>query len=360
MRKLPGVSIVIPNYNYARFVGAAIDSGLAQDHPKTEVIVVDDGSTDDSRAVIAGFGNRIRALYQTNQGHVAASNAGWPLARHEIVIFLDADDLLLPDAASTIAAMWRPGVSKLQWTLQVIDDAGHLSGTSYPKYPKGLTPQVVRDHLLRTGAYPCPPTSGNAYTRTVLEALSPIEGHKNMDGILTTAAPLYGDVITINRPLGAYRCHNSNASDQSTIRLARFERYLEREELRLAFLERCCRRLDIALDSTAVKARNVWYQEVQLMAAKLARGSRPLTAGRAIGAILRSGQSPWQRSLRALWIALVTILPLPLARKLIEMRFVPLRRPPVVETIVRAFDGRQPGWQARAPVGVPVGPKAHE
>jgi glycosyltransferase involved in cell wall biosynthesis len=63
MDKLPGVSIVIPNYNYERFVGEASESALAQDHPDCEVIVVDDCSTDGSRAIIEGYGDRVRAIF---------------------------------------------------------------------------------------------------------------------------------------------------------------------------------------------------------------------------------------------------------------------------------------------------------
>src|SRR5690606_10573340 len=72
----PLVSVIVPNYNYARFLGAAIESALAQTYEPIEVIVVDDGSTDDSRHVIAGFGNRVRALFQENRGQAGANLAG--------------------------------------------------------------------------------------------------------------------------------------------------------------------------------------------------------------------------------------------------------------------------------------------
>ena len=80
MDKLPGVSIIIPNYNYAQFLGDAIGSALDQDHPDCEVIVVDDCSTDSSRAVIDGYFNRVRTVFlPENRGQVAAINAAWPL-----------------------------------------------------------------------------------------------------------------------------------------------------------------------------------------------------------------------------------------------------------------------------------------
>jgi glycosyltransferase involved in cell wall biosynthesis len=337
-----GVSIVIPNYNYARFVGAAIESALGQNHPSIEVIVVDDGSTDGSRAVIGSFGARIRVVYQDNRGHVGACNAGWPLARHEIVIFLDADDLLMPEAAAIVAAAWRPGVSKVQWTLQVIDGAGRPAGSTFPKYPRCLKPSAVRRALLTTGGYPSPPTSGNAYARWFLKTLSPIEGHDWMDPLLISAAPLYGEVITINRALGAYRCHDANDSAQSMITVRRFARYVDSEERRIASLERSCKDLRIPFDAARAKARNVGYQEALLMLGKLRRGGAILPAAwHGIGAVARSEQSRWQRLMRAFWIVLVALLPGRPARKLIEIRYMPVRRPRSIEFVARLFERRR-------------------
>jgi glycosyltransferase involved in cell wall biosynthesis len=93
-----GVSVVIPAYNYARFVCDAIDSALAQDYPELEIIVVDDGSTDETPAVLAKYGDRIRNIRQPNAGLPAARNTGIHAARHPFVAFLDADDA------------WRPGM----------------------------------------------------------------------------------------------------------------------------------------------------------------------------------------------------------------------------------------------------------
>src|SRR4051794_34260767 len=144
METSPGVTIVIPNYNYAHFVGEAIESALAQDHPDCEVIVVDDCSTDGSRAVIEGYGDRVRAIFRpTNGGQVAAINAAWPEARHPILIFLDSDDVLEPHAASTIARAWAPDVVKVQFPMASIDADGHLLGHVAPKYPPGLDTETI-------------------------------------------------------------------------------------------------------------------------------------------------------------------------------------------------------------------------
>lgn len=92
---MPVVSVVIPAYNSAHLVGDAIRSVLAQTYQDFEIIVVDDGSTDNTRDVIAAFGDRVRYVWQPNSHISAARNHGFSLARGEILANLDADDLWL-------------------------------------------------------------------------------------------------------------------------------------------------------------------------------------------------------------------------------------------------------------------------
>jgi glycosyltransferase involved in cell wall biosynthesis len=94
----PLFSVIIPNYNYARFLPRAIDSVLHQTMTDWELIVVDDGSKDDSRAVLTSYGNRLQAVFQENAGVSVARNHGARLARGQFLLFFDADDRLLPDA----------------------------------------------------------------------------------------------------------------------------------------------------------------------------------------------------------------------------------------------------------------------
>jgi glycosyltransferase involved in cell wall biosynthesis len=90
------VSVVIPSYNYARYVAQAVDSALAQTYTDREIIVVDDGSTDNTRAVLELYGDGIRHLAQTNQGLSAARNAGIRAARGQYIALLDSDDVWHP------------------------------------------------------------------------------------------------------------------------------------------------------------------------------------------------------------------------------------------------------------------------
>lgn len=110
---LPVVSIIIPAYNTGPYLEPTIRSALAQTWPHTEVIVVDDGSTDGSLAVARSFeGPRLRVITQKNRGSCAARNAGAQAARGDYLQFLDHDDLLAPDKVATQLALWRPEMSR--------------------------------------------------------------------------------------------------------------------------------------------------------------------------------------------------------------------------------------------------------
>jgi len=102
------VSVVIPTYNYSQFILIAVKSVLAQDFPDLEIIVVDDGSTDNTSDIIKPYTHRIKYIYQDNAGLSAARNTGISNSTGEFILFLDADDVLGPDAiASQVAYLER-------------------------------------------------------------------------------------------------------------------------------------------------------------------------------------------------------------------------------------------------------------
>ena len=341
MTGLPGVSIVVDNFNSERFVAAAIDSALAQDHPSCEVIVVDDGSTDGSRTIIERYANRAAILFMTeNRGQVAAINAAWPKAKHDILIFLDGDDVLEPHAASTIARAWKPWLTKMQYCLSSIDAEGRPLGHVAPKYPDQLDTETIRREILRTGSYPCPQACGNAYSRAFLEKISPIEGLRWMDMILEVNAPFYGEIKTLREPLARYRIHESNDSRQGDTDWSRFTRYAQIFEEKLDYLERRCVLWGIDFNAAAARSRALWYLELKLTVAKLGddgayRYSDALAhAGPALRAVLRSPHTLKQRAWRALWLSLVAVAPRNLATQLIRLRYVVPERPRWIEALV--------------------------
>lgn len=128
---LPRISVIIRCYNYARFVGQAIDSVLAQGYPALDLVVVNDGSTDDSLSVIRDHARGAMIIDQANHGQLATCNAGFAASKGDIVIFLDADDLLESTALEMIARAWSPDLVKVQYDLMVVDaDGEDLEGDS--------------------------------------------------------------------------------------------------------------------------------------------------------------------------------------------------------------------------------------
>ena len=214
------MSVVVVNHDYGRFVEAAIESALGQSHPRTEVIVVDDGSIDDSRDKINGYRDRVVPVFKENGGQASAFNAGFDASRGEVVLFLDADDLLLPAAAETAALSLIAGDAvKVHWRLWQIDEAGQRTGRRYPEQPVGAGD--LREHVIRHGpnSYVSPPTSGNAWTRAYLEKVLPVPegGDKHgADAYLSMLAPLYGP-IRRTEPQSCYRVHPANFSGRSVL-----------------------------------------------------------------------------------------------------------------------------------------------
>lgn len=210
------VSVVVSSFNYQRFLGEAIDSALAQTGPALEVIVVDDGSTDDSRAVIEGYGDRVHALFKPNGGQGSALNAGFARSRGEAVLFLDSDDVLLPGAAARAAeVLAEPGVAKLHWPAAEVDEAGVRMGGQVPAHrlPRG----DLCDHLLAGGpyGYHWPPTSANAWSRAALQRILPMPEASFRtcpDLYLAALAPLHGRVEAHDEPLSLWRKHGENHS----------------------------------------------------------------------------------------------------------------------------------------------------
>ncbi len=122
------VSIVVPCYNTESYLAAAIESALRQTHPRVEVIVVDDGSTDGSGRIVEAFGERIVAVRQANRGLSAARNAGIAAARGEYVLLLDADDMLAPGCAASRARVLDadPGIGLVAGYYREIDARGAM------------------------------------------------------------------------------------------------------------------------------------------------------------------------------------------------------------------------------------------
>lgn len=150
------LSVIIPCYNAGRFVGDAIASALAQSRPANEIIVVDDGSTDDSVAQVERFTGQIRLIRQANAGAAAARNAGLAAARHELIAFLDADDLWPPHSlACRIAALDRPEIDLVFGAVrQLIDDGDGQARLGPPHEGRLAGSMIIRRQVFdRVGQF---------------------------------------------------------------------------------------------------------------------------------------------------------------------------------------------------------------
>ncbi len=131
--RIPRVSVVIPAYNHARFLPEALDSVLAQTFRDFEVLVVDDGSTDATREVVAAYGNRIRYVHQPNAGQAAARNRGIRETSGGLLAFLDADDSWFPEKlASQVAYLDTHPEVGVVFTRFLVTDAGGTPLYAYP------------------------------------------------------------------------------------------------------------------------------------------------------------------------------------------------------------------------------------
>lgn len=216
------LTVVITNYNYARFVGAAVRSCLYQTEASVEVVVVDDGSRDDSLEVLDEFRGDITLIARENRGQAASWADGLRHSTGDVVIFLDADDTLEPNAAWVALDRFdqEPDLSMLHWAMEIIDDRGRPLGRVYPEatLPSG----DLREQIRRDGPGICriSPTSGNAFPRAFLRTALPVTGdlyHRGGgDLYLSWLACASGPVAVHEEPLSCYRRHYASDSAQGS------------------------------------------------------------------------------------------------------------------------------------------------
>ncbi|MDK3158262.1 glycosyltransferase family 2 protein [Kamptonema cortianum] len=235
----PLVSIVINNYNYGRFLNDAIDSALQQTYSPCEVIVVDDGSTDDSRAVIEEYGDRIIPIFKANGGQPSAFNAGFAASRGEILCFLDADDLCLSHRVAEVVSAFETDPS-LGWCFHPLEfTESQFVDVKAIREDKPLTASN-RQHFdlcasLRRGKlyknFPYPSTSGLCFRRSLLGKILPMpdaEGTLLNDGYLIFTSMGLSPGATLESKLGLYRLHGDNA--HGFVREAGSDRYVVKSD----------------------------------------------------------------------------------------------------------------------------------
>ncbi len=210
----PLVSIIINNYNYGSFVAEAINSALNQTYSPIEIIVVDDGSTDNSREIIASYGDQIVPILKENGGQASAYNAGFAATSGEIICFLDSDDLFLPEKVALVVKEFQAD-SEIGWcfhTLRLIDDKTNRE--------IGLTRQNgvgkcdFRDLVKQGTPLYVPPSSGLCFQRSLLAQIIPIPEVfiNGADGYPMKAAPVLSPGFMLEQTLTIMRVHGDNNS----------------------------------------------------------------------------------------------------------------------------------------------------
>jgi Glycosyl transferase family 2 len=210
----PLVSILINNYNYGLFLSESIESALAQTYSNCEVIVVDDGSTDCSREVIARYGNRVVPVVKENGGQASAFNAGFAASKGDVICFLDADDLFLPEKVSSIVEIFE-NYPQAGWCFDRVQEFANETGTRYaPPEDWKCGPWDARAMLIK-GITPSLPTatSGLSFRRSKLAHILPMPEviRITSDGYIKVVALGLAEGFMASEELSLQRIHDKNA-----------------------------------------------------------------------------------------------------------------------------------------------------
>jgi glycosyltransferase involved in cell wall biosynthesis len=309
----PLVSVLIANYNYARFLPAALDSLLAQTYPNWHAIVCDDGSTDDSREIIQRYVDRdprIHLVRKANGGQNSAFNTCYGDVRGHIVCLLDADDLFdrrkIQMVVESFLANAEAGVCN--HFSHVIDSEGH---------PKPITMHRFLDSgwlanqaLARGACVYVPTTSCMSLRREIADLLLPVPRRqdRDLDGYLGMAAQFLAPFCVVHEPLSSYRIHTTNMGGltEPTPQRLRYELHLI--ELRTATVKQfVSERSGEEVAGRISLEDNPQYLQAALKLLAIESADRRLP--RAMALIPRHPNPKW----RALWRAIFAA-PRPLGR----------------------------------------------
>jgi Glycosyl transferase family 2 len=342
------VDVVIDNYNYAEFLPAAIESALAQTHERVRVIVVDDGSTDNSLEVLGRYEDRVTIVAKENGGHASAFNAGVERCEGDVVVLLDADDLLLPEAAARVAAAFAadPQLVKAQSRMEVVDAEGRSTGFFKPPphipMPNG---DVRSEELTQPFDLPWVPTSANAFRLEPLRRVMPIpeaEFRMCAERWPVHLIVLLGKVSSLEEVGACYRVHGHNAYESlnpqlnmERLRLTiRVEQAIAAGLLRLAG-EEGLPHPDRIL-SVADLANRMISLRLEPAAHPVPGDSRGSLLRGAVGAVRRrSNAGPAMKAMFLGWFAAMAVAPRGLARRLATYFLFPERRPALNSVVGR-------------------------
>jgi glycosyltransferase involved in cell wall biosynthesis len=239
LRPLPAeplVSILVSNYNYARYIGESIQSALDQTYSNIELIICDDGSTDDSVSVIGEFERkdpRVRFIRKGNGGQASGFNAAFAASQGDIITLLDSDDLFLPRKVERIVADFQAHPDSGFSVHRVIRMSADRRRQGVWPMSAPLPSGWYGERLMHDGGILpyMPPTSGLSLHRDVAERIFPLPLSVPLvrcpDQLITRLAPLLTNVTREDEALSEYRLHGDNNYGPDRVTADSFKRELE-------------------------------------------------------------------------------------------------------------------------------------
>lgn len=217
------VSVVIPAYNSAKWIGAAVESALNQTHQPCEVIVVDDGSSDQTVELVRRY--PVTLIKQANQRGAAARNTGIRAASGDVIALLDADDEWYPEKTRKQLHLLNEGVATVGSLMHYGNEDGRIFGVS------GEDARPRQSCIMSARFMPFVPSS-MIFRRDVIEAVGGFDEDlgrtvpvDDMDALSRLAK--HGQIVTAMEPLGIYRLHAQAQSAQSFWKLQDGMRFLQ-------------------------------------------------------------------------------------------------------------------------------------
>ena len=336
------VDVVIDNYNYGEYLPAAIASVRAQSHPAVNLIVVDDGSTDGSPELLARLGEEATVIVKENGGQASALNAGFERCEGDVVMFLDADDVLRPDATAAIAAAFAadPELTKVQFRSEVIDAAGAPTGTIKPSDHLEMPNGDMRRAEL---AYPFDlvwmSTSANAFRRRALGRIMPIperDFRSCADYYLVHLAALLGPVRSLPDVGAGYRVHGANTYEPQAaeLDLAHVRDSIRVASATAAELLRLAAELSLPHPPRILSLADLGNRMISLRLDPAEHpldsdSRRSLIAGAAVAVRRRDDIAAAMKAMFVLWFGLAAVAPRRATAWLAELFLFPERRRPV-------------------------------
>jgi glycosyltransferase involved in cell wall biosynthesis len=336
----PSVDIVVTNHNYGRFLPEAIESACAQTHPEVAVVVVDDGSSDDSREVLRRYEDRVQVVLKEQGGQASALNAGLERCRGEVLLVLDADDVLRPEAAARVAAAFaaRPGLTKVQFPMAIVDAEGNPTGAVKPG---GHLRAPVGDQRRAELAFPFDlpwlPGGGTGFRSEAVRRILPIPAadypRSGADWYLVHLTALLGEAALLDEVCASYRVHGGNAYEQDQDEID-----LDHVREAIVFAGATTRSLEALADELGLERpqRILSYSDLanRLISLRLEPGRHPIAGERRVALLAdalratrrRFDVSAAMKTLLLVWFALEAAVPRRLARPLAELFLFPGRR----------------------------------